>query len=52
MDFWYYLIKYFYLYYIITGIVGVITVIMGILIIKEQFKRGRVVKNDENKKDR
>lgn len=51
MDFWYYLIKYFYLYYIITGIVGVITVIMGILIIKEQFKRGRV-KNDTNKKNR
>lgn len=51
MDFWYYLIKYFYLYYIITGAVGVMTIILGILIIKENFKRGRV-KNDENNKNR
>lgn len=50
MDFWFYIIKYFYLYYIITGAVGVIIIIMGILIIKEQFKRGRV-KNDKNKKN-
>lgn len=53
MDFWYYIIKYFYLYYIITGAVGVITIVMGILIIKEKLlKRGRVVKHDKNKKNR
>lgn len=51
MDFWYYIIKYFYLYYIVTGAVGLITVVMGILILKENLKRGRI-KNDKNKKNR
>lgn len=50
MIFWYYFIKYFYLYYIITGAVGVMTIVMGILILKE--KKGQVAKNDKNEKNR